>query len=317
MEKVAGPAFIIHEVSGFHEVPDGHPERPDRHRAIVSAMGDAFAHWTHHKAPKASRDQLELVHHSGYIDQIFDATSNISDLVPLDADTWAGAHSLETALRAAGGACLAVDLVMQDKAPTAFSAMRPPGHHAEPDRAMGFCLFSSAAIAARHAKTVWGIDRVAVVDFDVHHGNGTQAAFWDDASLIYASSHQMPLYPGTGAAHEQGAHNNIFNLPCAPGTSGTEIIKGWRDSLLSAIVDAAPDLVIISAGFDAHIDDPLGGLAMQTADFATLTSDIAACVQQIADTTGGCRLISLLEGGYNLDALGQSVCVHLRALEVF
>ena len=125
----------------------------------------------------------------------------------------------------------------------------------------------------------------------------------------------MPLYPGTGAAHEQGAHNNIFNLPCAPGTSGTEIIKGWRESLLSAIVDAAPDLVIISAGFDAHIDDPLGGLAMQTADFATLTSDITACVQQIADTTGGCRLISLLEGGYNLDALGQSVCAHLRALE--
>ena len=185
-----GPAFIIHEVSGLHEVPEGHPERPDRHRAIVAAMGDAFAHWTHHKAPKASRDQLELVHHIGYIDQIFDTTSNISDLVPLDADTWAGAHSLETALRAAGGACLAVDLVMQDKASTAFSAMRPPGHHAEPDRAMGFCLFSSAAIAARHAQTVWGIDRVAVVDFDVHHGNGTQAAFWDDASLIYASSHQ-------------------------------------------------------------------------------------------------------------------------------
>ena len=315
MQKVAGPAFIIHEVSGFHEVPDGHPERPDRHRAIVSAMGDAFAHWTHYKAPKASRDQLELVHHSGYIDQIFDATSNISDLVPLDADTWAGAHSLETALRAAGGACLAVDLVMQEKAPTAFSAMRPPGHHAEPDRAMGFCLFSSAAIAARHAQTVWGIDRVAVVDFDVHHGNGTQAAFWDDASLIYASSHQMPLYPGTGATHERGAHNNIFNLPCAPGTSGTEIIKGWRDNLLPNIVNAAPDLVIISAGFDAHIDDPLGGLAMQTDDFGTLTSDIGACVQQIADATGECRLIGLLEGGYNLDALGKSVCAHLCALE--
>ena len=311
------PAFIIHDVSGLHEVPEGHPERPDRHRAIISAMGDEFSHWKYHKAPKASRNQLELVHHSAYIDHILHATRNITDLVPLDADTWAGPHSLETALRAAGGACIAVDLVMQGKAPTAFSAMRPPGHHAEPDRAMGFCLFSSAAIAARHAQTVWGIGKVAVVDFDVHHGNGTQAAFWNDASLIYASSHQMPLFPGTGAAHEQGAHNNIFNLPCAPGTSGMEIIQRWRDGLLPAIVDAAPDLVIISAGFDAHIEDPLGGLAMQTDDFATLTSDIGACVKQIADATGGCRLISLLEGGYNLNALGQSVCTHLRALEAF
>jgi acetoin utilization deacetylase AcuC-like enzyme len=315
MVETMQPAFIIHEVSGLHEVPPGHPERPERHRAIMSAMGDDFLHWTHHQAPKASRDQLELVHSASYVEQMFEATATIADLVPLDADTWAGPHSLETALRAVGGACLAVDLVMQNKASTAFSAMRPPGHHAEPEQAMGFCLFSSAAIAARHAQHVWGIDRVAVVDFDVHHGNGTQAAFWDDASLIYASSHQMPLYPGTGAANEQGAHNNIFNLPCAPGMSGAAIIAGWRDHLLPAIVDAAPDLVIISAGFDAHIDDPLGGLAMQSADFATLTSDIGACVQQIADASGGCRLISLLEGGYNLDALGQSVCLHLRALE--
>ena len=315
MEKVTSPVFVIHEVSGLHEVPEGHPECPDRHRAIISAMGNEFAHWAHNKAPKASRDQLELVHHSAYIDHIFDATSNIADMVPLDADTWAGPHSLETALRAAGGACLAVDLVMEGKAPTAFSSMRPPGHHAEPDRAMGFCMFSSAAIAARHAQAVWGIDRVAVLDFDVHHGNGTQAAFWDDPSLIYASSHQSPLYPGTGAAHEQGAHHNIFNLPCPPGTSGTQIIEGWRKNLLPAIVDAAPDLVIISAGFDAHIDDPLGGLGMQTIDFETLTRDIGVCVRQIADATGGCHMISLLEGGYNLDALGQSVCAHLRALE--
>jgi len=311
------PAFIIHEVSGLHEVPNGHPERPERHAAILSAMGDDFAHWSHHKAPKASRDQLELIHSAAYVDQIFEMTAGIDDLVPLDADTWAGPHSLETALRAAGGACLAVDLVMQEKASTAFSAMRPPGHHAEPDRAMGFCLFSSAAIAARHAQKIWGIERVAVVDFDVHHGNGTQAAFWDDATLIYASSHQMPLYPGTGAATETGAHNNIHNLPCAPGLAGAQIIKGWRQTLLPAIRDAAPGLVIISAGFDAHIDDPLGGLAMQTADFATLTGDIASCVKDIADVAGGCQMISLLEGGYNLGALGQSVCAHLRALEAF
>ena len=309
------PAFIIHEVSSQHEVPAGHPERPERHSAIINAMGDDFAHWAHHQAPEASRTQLELVHHVDYIAQIFAATEGTNSLVPLDADTWAGPHSLETALRAAGGACLAVDLVMQGAASTAFSAMRPPGHHAEPDRAMGFCLFSSAAIAARHAQQVWGIERVAVVDFDVHHGNGTQAAFWDDGSLIYASSHQMPLYPGTGAASEQGAHNNIFNLPCAPGTSGTEIIRGWREALLPEIVEAAPSLIIISAGFDAHINDPLGGLGMQSADFATLTTAIGECAAQIADATGACHVVSLLEGGYDLDALGESVCLHLRALE--
>jgi acetoin utilization deacetylase AcuC-like enzyme len=180
---------------------------------------------------------------------------------------------------------------------------------------MGFCLFSSAAIAARHAQRTWGLGCVAVVDFDVHHGNGTQAAFWDNADLIYASSHQMPLYPGTGAVDERGAHKNIHNLPFSPGASGIAITAGWRDSLLPAIVKAAPDLVIISAGFDAHIDDPLGGLEMQSADFANLTSDIGLCVKQIADVSGSCRLISILEGGYNLDALGESVCLHLRALE--
>ena len=311
------PAFIIHEMSGQHEVPVGHPERPERHKAIISSVSDNFAHWIQHKAPKASRKQLELVHYDDYIGQIFEATSETNDLVQLDADTWAGPNTLETSLRAVGGACLAVDLVIQKKVSTAFSAMRPPGHHAEPDKAMGFCLFSSAAIAARHAQKEWGIERVAVLDFDVHHGNGTQAAFWNDPSLIYASSHQMPLYPGTGAVDEQGAHKNILNLPCPPGMSGTDIISGWREVLLPFIVEAAPELIIISAGFDAHIDDPLGGLEMQTLDFATLTNEIGYCVKSIAEKFGSCSALSLLEGGYNLEALGKSVCKHMHALEAF
>ncbi len=309
------PAFITHEVSSQHEVPMGHPERPERHTAIMAAMGDDFAHWARHQAPQANRLQLELVHQANYVDEIFEATDGTYSLVPLDADTWAGPHSLETALRAAGGACLGVDLVMQGLATTAFSAMRPPGHHAEPDRAMGFCLFSNAAIAARHAQKAWGIECVAVVDFDVHHGNGTQAAFWEDPSLFYASSHQMPLFPGTGAASEKGAYNNIYNMPCAPKMIGADIIKGWKETLLPEIVNAAPGLVIISAGFDAHINDPLGGLAMKSKDFATLTAAIVASVDEIASATGSCKVVSLLEGGYNLDALGESVCLHLRELE--
>ena len=230
-------------------------------------------------------------------------------LYQLDGDTYAGPDSLEAGLRGAGGACFLVDQVMRQGG-NGFSAMRPPGHHAEPDRAMGFCLFSSAAIAARHAQDAHGAGRVAVLDFDVHHGNGTQAAFWDHKDLFYASSHQMPLYPGTGAADEGGAHNNIFNLPFAAGTCGADILAGWRDHLLPAVAGARPDLIIISAGFDAHKDDPLGGLGMSTDDFAALTRDIA---ELAADCCGG-RFISVLEGGYNLDALGASVLAHLSVL---
>ncbi|MEC7208300.1 MAG: histone deacetylase family protein, partial [Pseudomonadota bacterium] len=269
--------------------------------------------WQTDPAPEASYDQLCLVHIPAYIDGL------MSDLAPaglsadrlyqLDGDTYAGPDSLEAGLCGAGGACFLVDQVMRQGG-NGFSAMRPPGHHAEPDRAMGFCLFSSAAIAARHAQDAHGAGRVAVLDFDVHHGNGTQAAFCDHKDLFYASSHQMPLYPGTGAADEGGAHNNIFNLPFAAGTCGADILAGWRDHLLPAVAGARPDLIIISAGFDAHEDDPLGGLGMSTDDFAVLTRDIA---ELAADCCGG-RLISVLEGGYNLDALGASVLAHLSVL---
>lgn len=307
--------LITHEISARHKVPPGHPECPERYQAVLDALATNDLDWPTIAAPEASRHQLTLCHEAAFVDMIYDTAGESDEPVPFDPDTWASKFGLECALRAAGGACLAVDKVMQREAHTAFSLMRPPGHHAEPDRAMGFCLFSSAAIAACHAREIYGLSRIAVVDFDVHHGNGTQACFWDEVGLFYASSHQMPLFPGTGARSETGAHKNIFNLPLAPGTTGTEIIKGWRDDLLPAIEEAAPELIIISAGFDAHRLDPLGGLGMDTDDFGTLTANIIATASRLAEAQGGCPVISLLEGGYNLDVLGASVVSHMRALE--
>ena len=306
--------FTHHASAGAHQTPNGHPEQQARYHAVMTACQPHIdSHWQTDPAPEASYDQLCLVHIPAYVDGLLSdlaASAQPSDrLYQLDGDTFAGPDSLQAAMRGAGGACFLVDRVMKQGG-NGFSAMRPPGHHAEPDRAMGFCLFSSAAIAARHAQVAQGAGRVAVLDFDVHHGNGTQAAFWDHSDLIYASSHQMPLYPGTGAADEAGAHNNIFNLPFAAGTCGADILAGWRDHLLPAIARAQPDLIIISAGFDAHEDDPLGGLNMTTDDFAALTADIAELAAGCCDG----RLVSVLEGGYNLEALGASVLAHLSVL---
>ena len=309
------PALITHEISAKHDVPPGHPERPERYAAILDHIGDDYQSWQRVTAPLAKRDQLRLIHSESYIDMVCDVAGSSEEAAPLDADTWASKRGYECALRAVGGACVAVDMVMTGKASTAFSLMRPPGHHAEPEKAMGFCLFSSAAIAARHAQEKWGINRVAVVDFDVHHGNGTQACFWNDGSLFYASSHQMPLFPGTGAHDEMGAYQNIFNLPLAHGTGGASVRSGWRDHLLPSVVEARPELIIISAGFDAHEADPLGGLQMASEDFGILTNDIIDAATHAAEDSGALRLISLLEGGYDLNALGESVCQHMDALE--
>ncbi|MDC0607133.1 histone deacetylase family protein [bacterium] len=309
------PALITHDISARHDVPAGHPERPERYAAILDHIGDNYRSWQRAAAPLAERSQLELVHSESYLDMVFDVTGDADEPAPLDADTWASKRGYECASRAAGGACLAVDMVMENKASTAFSLMRPPGHHAEPEQAMGFCLFSSAAIAARHAQQKWGLNRIAVIDFDVHHGNGTQACFWNDGSLFYASSHQMPLFPGTGAYDETGAYQNIFNLPLAYGTGGSSIRSGWRDDLLPSVVATKPDLIIISAGFDAHEADPLGGLQMTSDDFGILTNDIIDAANEAAEHSGAVRVVSLLEGGYDLNALGQSVCQHMTGLE--
>ena len=304
--------ILSDDIAGRHQTPPGHPERPERYRAVTAAL--AASGLRVENAPLATRDQMALVHSERYLDMIFGTLEeqDFSDsrLVQLDADTYAGPDSLEAALRGAGAACLGVDKVMSGIEQSVFSAMRPPGHHAEPERAMGFCLFSNAAIAAFHAADKWQARRVAVLDFDVHHGNGTQAAFWHDENFFYASSHQMPLYPGSGSAEERGAYNNILNLPLPEGTGGAAFLAGWREVLLPFIADAECDLIILSAGFDAHSRDPLGGLQIEAEDFAALTRDIVALAAQTP--AGG--LISLLEGGYDLQGLQTSVSAHLHEL---
>ncbi len=302
--------IITHPVFALHRTPMGHPERVDRIRRVWSVLDDDFADLERLEAETATSDAIARVHGPRYMD--FIAAQEPADdatLTPLDPDTHMSSHSLEAGLRAAGGAMQCVDQVMTGRSARAFLAARPPGHHAEPDTPMGFCLFSSAAIAAQHARATYGLTRVAVVDFDVHHGNGTQAAFWDDGDLTFASSHQMPLYPGSGRRDETGV-GNIHNAPMTAGDGGAEVIAAWRDVLLPAVAAAKPELIIISAGFDAHADDPLGGLKMQADDFAALTIMIRQCAEDHADG----RIISLLEGGYNLTALQASVRAHLNAL---
>lgn len=301
-------ALITHPDFALHPVPQGHPERPDRIRHVWQALDEHFAHLPRHDAPIADNASIARVHGESYLDAI--AGQEPQDgMIALDADTHMGRGSLNAGLRAAGGAVMAIDHVMSGQAQRAFLAARPPGHHAEPHHPMGFCLFSSAAIAAQHARAVHGLTRIAVVDFDVHHGNGTQAAFWDDGDLTFASSHQMPLYPGSGSASETGC-GNIHNAPMRAGDSGAEVLAAWQDHLLPRVKAAKPELIIISAGFDAHSDDPLGGLEMQAEDFYALT----LLIRRLADDHAEGRLISLLEGGYNLAALKDSVIAHLSAL---
>ena len=226
----------------------------------------------------------------------------------IDGDTFLSPTSLVAASRAAGGACQAVDAVMTGKSETAFVAMRPPGHHAEPDKAMGFCFFSNAAIAAQHARHTYGIENVAVLDFDVHHGNGTQAAFWQEQHCYYASTHEMPLFPGTGAMNETGT-GTILNQPLLAGMNGASMQDAWA-SLLGQLEKAKPELVIISAGFDAHEDDPLANIELKSEDFYELTAQIMS----FAQTTSQGRVVSLMEGGYNIQRLTESVRFHLKAL---
>jgi acetoin utilization deacetylase AcuC-like enzyme len=213
-------------------------------------------------------------------------------------------------LRAAGGAVAAVDAVMEGWARAAFAAVRPPGHHAEPARPMGFCLFNNAAVAAAHARSRWGIERVAVVDFDVHHGNGTQAMFAADPGLFYASSHQHPCYPGTGAASERGSANNIVNAPLQPGSDGAAFRSAWSNIILPELDRFAPGLLIVSAGFDAHKSDPLAQLRLETADYAWITQELT----RVAAMHCGGRIVSVLEGGYDLTALAASAATHVRCL---
>jgi acetoin utilization deacetylase AcuC-like enzyme len=244
-----------------------------------------------------------------YIVQIRDAAPS-AGMVRLDADTSMSPGSFEAALRAAGGAVYAVDEVLTKKAANAFVATRPPGHHAETARPMGFCLFDNAAIAARYAQDHHGIARAAIVDFDVHHGNGSQDIFWADKTVMYCSTHQMPLYPGTGAVGESGEHNTVVNAPLRPGDGGEAFRAAFTERILPRLEDFRPELVIISAGFDAHMRDPLANLNLEEDDFAWVTRKI----MDVADRCAEGRVVSVLEGGYDLEALGNSAAAHVIAL---
>ncbi len=298
------PACLDHDPGPFH------PESPGRLRRIMQALDDpAFAALDRREAPRATAGQLGLVHDPRYVSDIL-SLERLADSQALDPDTIVGPGSVEAALRGVGGALAAVGAVMRGEADTAFVATRPPGHHAERARAMGFCLFASAAIAARHAQTEWGVRRVAVVDFDVHHGNGTQAAFWDAPDLFYGSSHQFPCFPGTGAAGETGAAGNIVNAPLPPGSGGARLLAAWTGAILPALDAFSPELLIVSAGFDAHEADPLAQLRVRTEEFGVLAQALLGRARQHC----GGRMVSLLEGGYDLDALAESCALYVRTL---
>ncbi len=304
-------SLLTHAACLAHDTGPGHPERPERLRAVWRALAHPDFRALHREeAPAASRAQLELVHPASYVDRILSIRPPAPHLQALDTDTLMSAGSAEAALRAAGAACAGVDAVLTGRADAAFAAVRPPGHHAEPDRAMGFCLFGNAALAAMHARARWGLRRVAVADFDVHHGNGTQAMLQDDPALFFASSHQHPCYPGTGDARERGIAGNVVNLPLPPGSGSAEFRRGWQETILPALDRFAPELLVVSAGFDAHRDDPLAQLQLDADDFAWLTT----ALMQIADRHCDGRIVSLLEGGYDLAALAESTAAHVRAL---
>jgi acetoin utilization deacetylase AcuC-like enzyme len=301
---ISHPAFLE------HLTPLGHPERPDRLRAIERALeAEKFQTLARSQAPLAALETIALCHPMDYIVEVREASPR-EGLIQLDADTAMSPGTFEAALRAAGGAIHAVDEVLTKKAANAFVAARPPGHHAETARPMGFCLFDNAAIAARYAQQRYGMASAAIVDFDVHHGNGSQEIFWSDKTVMYCSTHQMPLFPGTGAVGETGDHNTIVNAPLRPGDGGAAFRAAFETRILPRLAEFRPELVIISAGFDAHMRDPLANINLAEADFIWATQKI----MDLADTCADGRVISLLEGGYDLQALGNSVAAHVATL---
>jgi acetoin utilization deacetylase AcuC-like enzyme len=302
--------FITHPACLNHLTPPGHPERPDRLRAIERAFADEqFRSLIRAEAPAADLDTIALCHPMAYVTAIRDASPK-NGMVQLDADTSMSPGSFEAALRAAGGGVHAVDEVVAGRASNAFVATRPPGHHTETARPMGFCLFNNASIAARYAQKRHGIDHAAVVDFDVHHGNGSQDIFWSDKTVMYCSTHQMPLYPGTGARSERGVHDTVVNAPLSPGDGGPQFREAFESTILPRLRNFQPELIVISAGFDAHQRDPLANLNLLEADFLWATQKI----MEVAQASANGRVVSMLEGGYDLEGLANSAAAHVSAL---
>jgi acetoin utilization deacetylase AcuC-like enzyme len=302
--------LVTHPSCLDHETPPGHPERADRLRAIDKVLGtERFAPLQRVLAPEATFDMVALCHSEHEIGEIRHRAPK-EGYAYIDADTSMSPGSMEAILRSAGGAVAAADAVMSGAVQNAFVATRPPGHHAEFGKPMGFCFFNNAAIATRHAQRKYGIGRAAIVDFDVHHGNGTQDIFWADKSVMYCSTHQMPLFPGTGAAGERGEHDTIVNAPLHAGDGGVRFRDAFEQLILPRLRAFAPEFVVISAGFDAHYRDPLANLALEGADYRWVTQHL----MDIADASAQGRLVSVLEGGYDLQGLTESVDAHVTTL---
>ena len=302
--------LLSHPASLEHVTPPGHPERPDRMRAVEAALSaDRFNGLKRDLAPEGTLESVALCHNEHYIEELRHIAPT-SGLVYLDGDTSMSPGTWEAVMRAVGGAVAATDAVMTGGVDNAFVATRPPGHHAEIGKPMGFCFFDHAAIAARHAQRKYGIARVAVVDFDVHHGNGTQDIFWADPTVMYCSTHQMPLFPGTGASGERGDHDTIVNAPLASGDGSAKFRAAIDNLIVPQLTKFAPELIIISAGFDAHRRDPLASLNLDAEDFGWVTRKL----MDVADTSAGGRIVSVLEGGYDLQGLKESAAAHVGAL---
>jgi acetoin utilization deacetylase AcuC-like enzyme len=302
--------LVTHPAYLEHLPPMGHPERPERLRAIERTLeSERYQVLARDQAPRADIETIALCHPLDYVEQIRDA-SPAQGMVRLDADTSMSPGTYEAALRAVGAAVFAVDEVMTGKVVNAFCSVRPPGHHAETAKPMGFCFFNNAAIAARHAQDKYDVGTAAIIDFDVHHGNGTQDIFWNDPTVMYCSTHEMPLYPGTGGKDERGRHDNIVNAPLRAGDGGPEFRAAFEEVILPRLRAFKPEFVVVSAGFDAHTRDPLANLNLVETDFAWVTNKL----MEIADTFAKGRLVSILEGGYDLEGLARSVAVHVSAL---
>ncbi|UXT21534.1 histone deacetylase family protein [Agrobacterium tumefaciens] len=298
-----------HPIFLEHITPPGHPERPDRLRSLNIALEHPnFERLERKEAPQANEDAVLLAHPEEHLLAVMrQIPQEDGEINRIEADTYASPKSLQAALTGIGAAMAAVDDVFTGAADNVFVAARPPGHHAETAKAMGFCLFNNVAIAARHAQKKHGAERIAIIDWDVHHGNGTQDIFWNDTSVLFCSTHQMPLYPWSGDKNETGAKNNIVNAPLSPNTGSDHFREAFKSRVLPAIADFSPDLILISAGFDAHHRDPLAQINLVGEDFDWATGRLL----EMADKYASNRVVSLLEGGYDLEGLAESAAMHI------